>query len=89
VTRAHLAHSTYHGPKKARGQTENKGSAIQEVLSTPTFLGAKLTCLQESYRGINGRRKKLIVVFIYNIYQYISRKLSISEALKSTHCDFT
>ncbi len=30
---------------RGRGQTENKGSATQEVLSPPAFLGAKLTCL--------------------------------------------
>jgi hypothetical protein len=40
-----------------RGQTENKGSATQEVISPPAFLGAKLTCIKDSYTGINGRRK--------------------------------
>jgi hypothetical protein len=44
---------------RGRGQTENKGSATQEVISPPAFLGAKLTCLKDSYTGINGRRKQL------------------------------
>jgi hypothetical protein len=43
---------------RGRGQTENKGSATQEEVSPPAFLGAKLICLQESYTAINGRRKK-------------------------------
>ena len=32
---------------RGRGQTENKGSATQEAISPPAFLGANLTC---SYR---------------------------------------
>jgi hypothetical protein len=43
---------------RGRGQTENKGSATQEEVSPPAFLGAKLTCIEDSYTGINGRRKK-------------------------------
>jgi hypothetical protein len=43
---------------RGRGQTANKGSATQEVISLPAFLGAKLTCFEDSYTGINGRRKK-------------------------------
>jgi hypothetical protein len=43
---------------RGRGQTENKGSATQEVISPPAFLGAKLTCIEDSYTGINGRRKE-------------------------------
>jgi hypothetical protein len=42
---------------RGRGQTENKGSATQEEISPPAFLGAKLTCIEDSYTGINGRRK--------------------------------
>jgi hypothetical protein len=42
---------------RGRGQTENKGSATQEVISPPAFLGANLTCIEDSYTGINGRRK--------------------------------
>jgi hypothetical protein len=51
---------------RGRGQTENKGSATQEVLSPPAFLGAKLTCLQDSYTGINGRRKYIIKISLDN-----------------------
>jgi hypothetical protein len=43
---------------RGRGQTENKGSATQEVLSPPAFLGANLTCIEDSYTEINGRRKE-------------------------------
>jgi hypothetical protein len=35
----------------------------------PAFLGAKLTCLEDSYTGINGRRKKLRM---YSKYPKIS-----------------
>jgi hypothetical protein len=42
---------------RGRGQTENKDSPTQEAISPPAFLGAKLTCIEDSYTGINGRRK--------------------------------
>ena len=32
-------------------------------------------------------RKKLILVFIYNLYLYINKKLTRTKTLKSTHCD--
>jgi hypothetical protein len=56
-----LAQSTYHGSKR-QGTDCTEGSATQEELSPPAFLGANLTCLQNSYIGINGRRKKFVTV---------------------------
>jgi hypothetical protein len=47
---------------RGRGQTENKGSATQEEISPPAFLGANLTCLLNSYTEINGRRKKEVTL---------------------------
>ena len=44
VTRAHKAQSTYHGSKR-QGTDCTEGSATQEVVSPPAFLGANLTCL--------------------------------------------
>ena len=48
----------------------------------PTETWHKLAAMR-----LAGYRKKLILVFIYNLYLYISKKLTITEALKSTHCD--
>jgi hypothetical protein len=46
----------------------------------------------EIFTGLKGfrieeYRKELILAFIYNLYLYISKKLTITEELKSTRCD--
>ena len=68
---------------RGRGQTENKGSATQEVLSPPAFLGAKLTCLQDSYTGINGRRKHSVLDDLLTIE---SSKKHINSSYLSKFC---
>jgi len=55
---------------RGRGQTENKGSATQEEVSPPAFLGAKLTCFEDSYTGINGRRKQSSKTISYLITHF-------------------
>jgi hypothetical protein len=42
---------------RGRGQTEIRVRTTREAISPPAFLGANLTCLQNIYIGINGRRK--------------------------------
>jgi hypothetical protein len=43
---------------RGRGQTEIRVRTTREAISPPAFLGANLTCLEDIYTGINGRRKK-------------------------------
>jgi hypothetical protein len=45
---------------RGRGQTEIRVRTTREAISPPAFLGANLTCLQNIYIGINGRRKHWI-----------------------------
>ena len=40
-----------------RGQTENKGSDDPGSSKSPCLSWGNLTCLYDSYTGINGRRK--------------------------------
>jgi hypothetical protein len=42
---------------RGRGQTEIRVRTTREAISPPAFLGANLTCSQDIYTGINGRRK--------------------------------
>jgi hypothetical protein len=43
---------------RGRGQTEIRVRTTREAISPPAFLGANLTCLEDIYTGINGRRKE-------------------------------
>jgi len=44
-----------------RGQTENKGSDDPGSSKSPCLSWGNLTCLYDSYTGINGRRKEPVL----------------------------
>jgi hypothetical protein len=61
---------------------ENKGSATQVEVSPRAFLGAKLTCLSDSYTGIKGRRKKVIVRLLFNTVFDCRQKIRNKRRIK-------
>ena len=87
VTRAHLRPNQLIMAPRGRGQTENKGSATQEAISPPAFLGANLTCLKIVIQElmVGGRSSVLPWMCSAYIVDLLGRHLhSVLECLLQT-----